>query len=219
MGLKYIQLTSKLYSYVVEQRSARKDPLLDALRRETEKLGDISRMQISREQGSLFTLLVSALGVKNAVEIGTFTGYSSTCIARGLSSGGKLLCIDISEEWTSIARKYWKKAGLHKKITLKLGPASEVLKKASRSTQFDFAFIDADKPGYNRYYELLLPLMRRNGIMVFDNMLLGGRVLKNKSKDANVKAIRALNQKLSSDKRVESVLIPLADGLTVCRKK
>ena len=159
--LKYISLNDRLYRYVCACRSDAGDRILQALRASTESLGDISRMQISREQGSFMTLLVAAIGAKSAIEVGTFTGYSSLCIARGLAPRGRLICIDQSEEWTAIARKYWAQAGVENKIELRLGPAVPTLKKLDRHLRFNFAFIDADKTEYDAYYELLLPRIRQ----------------------------------------------------------
>ena len=215
---KYTVLNDRSYAYLCECRSHAKDPVLDALRVATEALGEIAKMQIGREQGAFMTLLVAALGAREAIEIGTFTGYSSICIARGLPANGRLLCLDVSEEWTAMARKYWRRAGVEKKIELQLGPATESLKQLARGRKFDFAFIDADKPGYDAYYEAVLPRMRRNGVILFDNMLWGGRLVGQRGiKDENGRAIDKLNRKLAKDARVETVLLPLADGIHVCR--
>jgi caffeoyl-CoA O-methyltransferase len=217
--LKYIALTDKLFEYVCRHRSDQDDPVLEALRKETDALGDISRMQISPEQGSFTSLLVAALGVKSAIEVGTFTGYSSLCIARGLARGGKLICIDASREWTDIARRYWKKAGVENRIELRIGSAIPLLKALKPSHKFDFAFIDAAKSEYAKYYELLLPHIRKNGVLIFDNMLWGGRFGGKPVKDPDGAALDALNRKLANDPRVESVLLPVADGLQLCRKR
>src|SRR5688572_811757 len=170
MNVKHRPVTPELYSYVLKHRTRARDPLLESLQKETEALGEISRMQISAEQGSFFTVLVAALGVKSAIEIGTFTGYSAICIARGLPSDGRLLCCDVSEEWTTIARTYWAREGVDKKIELRLGPAEETLRALPADTVFDFAFIDADKTGYDAYFELLMPRMKANALLIFDNM-------------------------------------------------
>jgi caffeoyl-CoA O-methyltransferase len=216
--LKFVSLNTRLYKYIDACRSRDDDRALDALRAETvKKFPDVAMMQIGRDQGTFMTLLVAAVGARNAIEIGTFTGYSSICIARGLPAGGRLLCLDISEEWTSLARKYWKKTGLDKKIELRLGPAIESLKKL-KGTEFDFAFIDADKPGYETYFETVLPLMKRNGLILFDNMLWGGRLGgKRPIKHPNGKAIDRLNRKLARDPRIESVLLSVGDGIHLCR--
>lgn len=218
--MKYIPLTDEIYTYATAHRT--RDPLdqiLDALRQETEALGEISVMQISPEQGRFFSLLVAAIGARNAIEIGTFTGYSAMCIAAGLPEDGKLLCLDLSDEWTKVGHKYWQQSGLDSKIELRLGDAQATLAATPENEQFDFAFVDADKPGYDAYYELLLPRLKPNALIVFDNMLSGGRVADAVIEDENPRALDALNKKLAADDRVESVLLPLADGLNVCRKK
>jgi caffeoyl-CoA O-methyltransferase len=215
-GLKYVPLDDELCAYIAAHRSKASDPLLDDLRAETEKLGSVSEMLISREQGSFLTLLATVLDVRSAVEVGTFTGYSAICIARALRADGRLLCIDINEEWATIARRYWKLAGVNEKIELRLGGGQRELEALATSTQFDLAFIDADKPGYDLYYELLLPHVRTNGLLIFDNMLQHGRVVD--PQDQSAQAIDTLNKKLSRDPRVECVLLPIADGLMLCRK-
>ena len=218
MELKYVALTDSLYRYLTAARSNASDPVLEAVRAETDGLGEISRMQISPEQGAFMTILSAAIGAKSAIEVGTFTGYSSICIARGLAAKGKLICVDASDEWTSIAKKHWVKAGVDDRIELRLGSAIPVLEKLEKGLTFDFAFIDAEKTEYDAYYELILPRMRENGLIMFDNMLWGGRLGSGPIKEASGKAIDALNGKLAADKRVESVLLPIADGLHLCRK-
>ena len=216
--LKYTPLNDRLFKYLTAARSIENEGALESLRSLTEAMGDIAEMQIGRDQGSFMTLLVAAIGAREAIEVGTFTGFSSICIARGLPEHGRLLCLDVSEEWTSIARKYWARAGVDKKIELRLGPAAESLRKLERGRRFDFAFIDADKPGYDTYYELVLPRMRPNGLILFDNMLWGGRLgKKGPIKHPGGRAIDRLNHKLARDARVESVLLPIGDGLQVCR--
>jgi caffeoyl-CoA O-methyltransferase len=220
MGTKYIRLNSRLYTYLTQCRSDAADPLLQELRAETAALGtEVSKCQISDEQGMFLSLLVAAAGVKSAVEVGTFTGYSSLCIARALPRNGRLLCVDASREWTSIAQRYWKRAGVQERIKLRLGPASPTLKRLEPGLKFDFAFIDADKTQYDAYYELLLPRVRRNGLILFDNMLWGGRLGAGPIRQATGRAIDALNHKLAEDPRVEAVLIPVADGIQLCRKR
>lgn len=212
--MKHTQLTPALYDFLLSSRSGAKDTLLDQLSAETRELGEISGMQIAPEQGSFLTLLVAALGVRRAVEIGTFTGTSSIYIARGLPEGGKLTCLDQSGEWTQIARRFWEQAGVAHKIELRLGNARESVH-ALDEGPYDFAFIDADKTGYETYYEALLPKMRPGALFVFDNMLRGGRVVDPQSEDDE--ALRVLNQKLAKDTRVQSVLLPVADGLNLAR--
>ena len=218
MELKYTQLDDTLYNYLRSMRSGADDPVLRDLRAETERLGDDSVMMISEEQGSFFSLLVAAIGARTAVEVGTFTGYSSLCIARGLPADGRLFCFDISEEWTAIARRFWNRAGVAEKITLALGDARETLRRFDPPAEIDFAFIDADKVGYETYFEMILPRVRKGGVIVFDNMLWGGRLGRGEILEESGKAIDALNRRLAHDPRVESVLLPIADGLHLCRK-
>lgn len=218
--MKYITLNDEIYSYTLNQRSPRSiDEILDALSQETQSLGDIARMQISHDQSSFFSLLVAAIGARRAVEIGTFTGSSALAIAHGLPEDGKLLCLDQSEEWTKIARKYWAQAGYDSKIELRIGDAKSTLAALPEEEQFDFAFVDADKTGYDTYFELLLPRLKPNALIIFDNMLRGGRVAKETLETDDERALDAMNKKLASDARVESVLLPLADGLNICRKR
>jgi caffeoyl-CoA O-methyltransferase len=214
---KNLALSDAQYAYLTRMRSRAGDPILAELRRETEGIGEMSVMIATEEQGDFFTLLVAALRAESALEVGTFTGFSSLCIARGLPPHGRLLCCDISVEWTDIARRYWKKAGVDDRIELRLGPAADTLAALDPNRTFDFAFIDADKTGYDAYYELVLPRMRPGGVMIFDNMLAHGHVVD--PKNDRDRAIDALNCKLAADPRVESVLLPVADGLNICRKR
>src|SRR5882757_7701142 len=196
MELKYVALNDSLYRYLAASRSYASDPVLQSLRGETNALGDISKMQISEEQGSFMSLLVAAIGAKSAIEVGTFTGYSSICISRGLGQDGRLICVDESKEWTDIAQKYWSQAGVNQRIQLHLKPAIPLLQKLEPGLTFDFAFIDASKTEYDAYYELLLPRIRPNGLILFDNMLWGGRLGSGPIADASGRAIEALNHKL-----------------------
>ena len=219
MGTKYICLNDRLYQYMAKCRSDAADPLLAELRAETLTMGEISSCQISDEQGTFLSILVAALGVRSAIEVGTFTGYSSICIARALPLGGRLICLDKHGEWTAVARRYWEKAGLQDRIELRLGPAIPALKKLEPGLTFDFAFIDADKTEYDSYYELLLPHVRPNGLLLFDNMLWGGRLGGEPPKEDAGRAVDALNRKLAKDPRVEAALVPVADGIQMCRKR
>jgi caffeoyl-CoA O-methyltransferase len=219
MPIKYVTLNDALYDYVVRYRSRADDRLLEALRAETEALGDIARMLISREQGDFLTILTKLLSVRSAVEVGTFTGYSSICIARGLALDGRLTCFDTSAEWTTMARRYWDKEGLADRVELRLGDAGEELTKWDPAELLDLVFIDADKTGYDAYFEMLLPKMKANGLFIFDNMVWGGRVIEEPLTDPDGAAIDLLNRKLASDPRVESVLLPFADGLHLARKR
>jgi caffeoyl-CoA O-methyltransferase len=216
---KYVKLNDALYNYVIGHRSRTVDPLLDELRAETEALGDIARMLISREQGDFLTMLMRLLAVRSAVEVGTFTGYSSICIARGLAESGKLTCFETSAEWTAIAQRYWVRERLTDKIDLQLGDAAMELPRWKPREPIDFAFIDANKPGYDTYFELLLPKMKSNGLFIFDNMIWNGRIIEQPLTDPDSIALDQLNRKLAADLRVDSVLLPVADGLHLARKK
>lgn len=184
-----------------------------------ERFGPRARMQIAPEQGALMELLARAMGVRRAVEVGTFTGYSALCLARALPDDGRLLCCDVSHEWTEVARRAWSAAGVDHKIDLVLGPALETLRTLPLEEQFDLAFIDADKPSYLAYLEELVPRVRRNGLIVVDNTLWNGRVLDADATDDDTAAIRAFNDAAAADPRLDGVLLPIADGLTLLRKR
>jgi len=219
MAYKRVSFTPDLEQYVAQCHSLSEDPILQELEAATAALGDVARMQISPEQGSFLAILLAAVGARAPVEVGTFTGYSALCLARALPEGGKLLCFDASEEWTRMAKEAWEKAGVASRIELRLGDARETIAALPEEPQFDFAFIDADKTGYDAYYELLLPRLRPNSLILFDNMLWGGRLADRPIDNPDGQAIDALNRKLARDPRVESVLLPLADGVHLCRKK
>jgi caffeoyl-CoA O-methyltransferase len=194
------------------------DDLLLGLAEETLRVtGGNAGMQIAPEQGTLLTMLVQLSGARQAVEVGTFTGYSSICIARGLPSDGHLLACDVSDEWTSIARRYWDKAGVSGKIELRLGPAAETLRALPREEWIDFAFIDADKAGYPVYYEEILTRLVPGGLIAVDNTLQHGKIT-DPSHGGNVPGMRAFNDLVVDDSRVTTVLLPIADGLTLVRK-
>jgi caffeoyl-CoA O-methyltransferase len=215
---KFITLTPKLYEYLVAH-GHNGDPLRAELAAETAKLGPISGMQIAAEQGTFMAILAAATGARSAVEIGTFTGYSALCVARALPADGKLLCCDVNAEWTSVGRRYWERAGVANKITLKLAPAAETLKALPASHTFDFAFIDADKTSYAIYYEEILKRMRPSGLILFDNVLWSGAVADETKREADTQALRKLNDFIAKDTRVEAVMLGIADGLTIVRKK
>jgi len=217
MSDKFTTLTPAVYEYLVAHGPAQDKALRD-LAAETAELGPISRMQIAVEQGSLLTMLARLLGVRRAVEVGTFTGYSAISIARGLAPGGRLLCCDVSEEWAGIARRYWKQAGVDDRIDLRIAPALETLHALPPAAEIDFAFVDADKPSYRAYYEELLPRNRPNGLIVFDNVLWSGRVADPSDHDESTDAIRALNDLVAADDRVDAVMLPVSDGITLVRK-
>ncbi|HYK64651.1 MAG TPA: class I SAM-dependent methyltransferase [Patescibacteria group bacterium] len=215
---KFVALNPKLYEYLVAH-GHNADPLRAELVAETAKLGMISGMQIATEQGTFMGVLAAAIGARSAVEVGTFTGYSALCVARALPVDGKLLCCDVNEQWTSVARRYWERAGVANKITLKLGPAADTLKALPPSHTFDFAFIDADKTNYANYYEEILKRTRPNGLILFDNVLWGGSIVDDSRQDADTQALRKLNDAVAHDTRVEAVMLGIADGLTILRKK
>ena len=215
---KYLTLTAELYEYVVEH-GARQDEVLRRLAAETEELGDIAVMQIAPEQGAFMTLLVRAIGAGRALELGTFTGYSAICIARGLREGGTLVTCDISGDWTQIARRYFDEAGVTDHIDLRLGPALETLRELPDAEPFDFAFIDADKTEYPAYYEDCLRLLRPGGLIVLDNVLRGGQVLDGSADDPRTVATREVNERAIADERVDVAMLGVADGITLALKR
>jgi caffeoyl-CoA O-methyltransferase len=214
---KSFQLSPDIHAYLVSHTSPI-DEIQQELVDETVALGAISRMQVSPEQGALLTMLVRLMGVERAVEVGTFTGYSALCIARGLAPGGTLVCCDVSEEWTGIGRRAWDRAGVADRIDLRIAPAAETLAALPLEPQVDFAFIDADKGGYLTYYEELVPRLRPNGLIAVDNVLWSGRVIDPRADDADTEAIRSFNRHAADDPRTETVMLPIADGLTLARK-
>jgi len=211
-------LSPEIHEYLVAHGTP-PDAVQLALIGETAKLGGISRMQIAPEQGAFMTLLTRLVGAKSAVEVGTFTGYSALCIARGLPADGHLLCCDVSEEWTSVGRPYWDQAGVADRIELRIAPAVETLRALPREETIDLAFVDADKGNYPAYYEELLARLRPNGVILIDNVLWGGNVVEDDPKDENRVAIRAFNDAVAQDERVDTVMLPLGDGLTLLRKR
>src|SRR5579862_3014325 len=218
MQEKFTALTPALYEYLVAHNRP-PDAVLRDLAAETAALGPISLMQISVEQGAFLTLLARLLGARRAVEIGTFTGYSGISIARGLAADGRLLCCDGSEEWTAIARRYFARAGVAERNTLRVAPAIETIRALPATPEIDLVFIDADKTGYRGYYDELLPRVRPGGIVAFDNVLWTGRVVDQSDTSENTIAIRALNDFLVTDERVDLVMLPISDGLTLARKR
>jgi caffeoyl-CoA O-methyltransferase len=215
---KSFQLSPEVHEYLVAHGTP-PDEVQRALIAETAELGGISMMQVAPEQGALLTILAKLVGARSAVEVGTFTGYSSLCIARGLADGGHLLCCDVSEEWTTIARRHWERAGVAGRIELRIAPALETLQALPSDETIDLAFIDADKPGYISYYEALVPRMRPGGLVLVDNVLWGGSVVDPSVTDENTEAIRACNDHIAADSRVDVVMLPVSDGLTLARKK
>jgi predicted O-methyltransferase YrrM len=220
MSNKTFTLPDKLYRYLTEN-SLREAVILRRLREETSRQ-PMSRMQIAPEQGQFMQLLVRLLNVRQAIEIGVYTGYSSLAVALAMPADGRLIACDVSETWTAIARRYWQEAGVSGKIDLKLAPALETLDSllaAGQAGQFDFAFIDADKANYLAYYERALQLVRSGGLIAVDNTLWGGAVADRRKKDEDTTAIRAFNRHVQQDARVDISLLPIGDGLTLLLKR
>ncbi|HNH84250.1 MAG TPA: class I SAM-dependent methyltransferase [Acidobacteriota bacterium] len=209
-----------IHTYILSV-TLREPELLQRLREETAS-HPMSRMQIAPEQGQFMALLVQMLGAKKTLEIGVFTGYSSLSVALALPPDGKIVACDVSEDWTNVARRYWKEAGVEHKIDLHLAPAVETLSQLladGEAGTFDFAFLDADKDNYDTYYELLLPLLRPGGTIAIDNVLWSGRLIDPEVKDADTVALKELNQKLHHDERISLSMLPIADGLTLAVKR
>ena len=215
---KSFLLSTELHQYLVSHGTP-PDDAQQGLIAATAELGAVSGMQVSPEQGAFLTLLTKILDPADAIEIGTFTGYSALCIARGLRDKARLVCCDVSDEWTSIGRPFWERAGVANKIDLRIAPALETLASLGKRDFFGLAFIDADKPNYWNYYEALLPHMRGNSVILVDNVLWSGRVLEADPDDENTRAIKSFNDKIAADDRVEAVMLPISDGLTMLRLK
>ena len=210
-----VDLSAKLAAYVAAI-GTRETAVQRRLRKVTRRI-PMGGMQIGPDQAAFMQLLVRAIGARRYLEIGTFTGYSALAVALALPPGGRIVCCDVSEEWTSVARRYWKMAGVDGKISLRLAPALETLKKLKGP--FDFAFIDADKENYQKYYERCLKLLRRGGVIAVDNTLWGGSVIDKRNRTVDARAIRAFNRRLRRDRRVEISLLPIGDGLTLAFKR
>jgi len=215
---KSFHLSPEIHAYVVAHGTP-PDAIQQDLIEETRKLGGISLMQIAPEQGAFMTLFARAIGARQAIEVGTFTGYSALCIARGLPEGGRLIACDVSTDWTDTARRHWDKAGVAHKIDLRIGPASETLAALPADPVFDLAFIDADKPNYLAYYELILARLRSGGVILVDNVLWMGQVLNPALTDPSTLAIRAFNDAVAKDPRVDCAMLAVGDGLTLLRKR
>ena len=216
---KQLGMSAELHQYLVDHGAPP-----DALQRDLivathERFGAWAGMQIDPAQGGFLTLLVKLVGARFVVEVGTFTGYSSICLARGLPDGGRLLCCDVSDEFTSLAREYWERAELTDRIELRLGPAADTLAALPTDPPIDLAFIDADKGGYATYYEAILDRMRPGGVIAVDNVLWSGAVVDPDDTRDDTVAIRAFNDLVAADDRVEVVMLPLGDGVTLARKR
>ena len=220
MSNRSLNLDADLYAYL-QRISLREPPLLTRLRAETAAL-PMAVMQIAPEQGQFMAMLLKLMGARRCLEVGTFTGYSALVCALALPADGKLVALDISEEWTAIARRYWAEAGVSDRIDLRLGAASQTLRQLAAEGMkgsFDFIFIDADKAGYDDYLEQGFELLRTGGLMVFDTVLWSGRVADAECRDEDTVALRALNRKLHADPRFDLSMIPVGDGLTLARKR
>ncbi len=216
--IRAIQMTPQLYEYLLAAGSP-PDAAYEAIHADTlEHAGDSAGMQIGPDQYAFLRLLTQVVGVDLAVEVGTFTGTSAAAVAAGLNPGGRLICCDISEEWTGIARRHWEAAGLADRIDLRLAPALETLNALPQEPHIDFAFVDADKKGYIDYYEAIVPRLRSGGVLVADNVLWYGRVVDPTVTDDDTEAIRRFNAHVAADERVTKVMLAIGDGVTICRK-
>jgi caffeoyl-CoA O-methyltransferase len=215
---KFTPLTDELHDYMVAH-GARQDDVLARVQAETAAMGSISVMQIAPDQGAFITLLCSAIGASEAIELGTFTGYSAICIARGLAPGGRLIACELSEEFAETAARNLEAAGVADRVEIRIGPAIDTLRELPERELFDFGFIDADKPGYPAYYDELLPRMRAGGLILVDNVLQGGDVVRDDADGDSVTAIRQLNDTIAADERVDTAMVAIADGLLLARKR
>ena len=218
---KYTTLTDELHGYIVDH-GARQDDVLRRVQEETAAMGRVANMQIAPDQGAFLTLLCQSIGAREALELGTFTGYSAICIARGLAPGGRLIACELSEEYAETAARNLEDAGVADRVEIRIGPAAETLRALPEREAFDFAFIDADKPGYPEYYELVLARLRPGGLVAVDNVLAGGGVVR--SDDADVRpdslaAILEVNDRIATDDRVDVAMLAIADGVTLARKR
>jgi caffeoyl-CoA O-methyltransferase len=219
---KFTALSDELHEYIVAH-GTRQDEVLRRIQEETAAMGDISVMQIAPDQGALITMLCRLLGAREAIELGTFTGYSAICIARGLEPGGRLIACELSEEYAEIAARNFEAAGVAERIEIRIGPAADTLRDLPERELFDFGFIDADKTGYPDYYEQVLARTRPGGLIMVDNVLAAGHVLGGGDDDDftrdSVAAIRRVNESITADERVETVMLGVADGVMLARKR
>lgn len=218
-GVRSFTVTDDVRDYAVGHGSWRPDEVVDQLHADTQALGSVAGMQIGDDQGQLLTMLTRLVGARRAVEVGTFTGYSSLCIARGLADGGSLLCCDIRAEWTAIGERAWERAGLRDRIELRIAPAVQTLSSLSDEPDIDLVFIDADKPGYTAYWDELVPRVRPGGVLLADNVLWSGEIADKGVTGDSIDALRTFNDRVAADDRVEVVVLPAYDGLTIARKR
>jgi caffeoyl-CoA O-methyltransferase len=213
-----IEMNAALFDYVVAHSS--QDPIYEAIRTETEATtGSRAGMQIGADQFALLTMMTRMVGARFAIEVGTFTGTSAVAIAKGLEEGGQLVCCDINEEWTAIARRHWAAAGVADRIDLRIAPALDTIAALEPDRSIDLAFIDADKSGYTDYYDALVPRIRSGGLLIADNTLWSGRVADSEVNDTDTEAIRRFNDRAAVDDRCEVVVLAIGDGVTLCRKR
>jgi caffeoyl-CoA O-methyltransferase len=215
---KSVSVTQAVHDYAVAHGTP-PDAVQESLISATAALGGVSRMQIAAEQGAFMTMLTKLVDARFAVEVGTFTGYSSICIARGLADGGRLLCCDVSEEWTAVARDHWAQASVEDRIELVIGPAADTLRALPADPPIDLAFIDADKTGYRTYYDEIVQRLRPGGLVLVDNVLWSGKVVDDSDQSDDTVALRAVNDHIATDDRVDVVMLPIADGLTIARRR
>jgi caffeoyl-CoA O-methyltransferase len=216
MSFEPLPLTPALHAYLLEHSTPPDEVTAELIRETRAALPAEASMQVGPEQAAFLRILTSVAGVRNAVEVGTFTGLSSLSIARGLADGGRLICFDISEQFTDVARRYWKRAGVDDRIELRIGPAAERIRELPEEPHLDLVFIDADKPGYPTYWNELVPRVRRGGLILVDNVLWSGRVVDPQTDSDRV--ITEFNDLVLKDTRTELVILPIADGLTMARK-
>jgi caffeoyl-CoA O-methyltransferase len=214
-----LPLSATLIDYAIAHGTEADDAVARDLRVQTLALGPVAGMQIGADQGQLLTLLARMANARRVVEVGTFTGYSALCIARGLAAGGTITCCDLSEEWTTIARRAWERAGVAARIDLRLAPALDTLRALPADPHLDLVFIDADKGGYVDYWGELVPRVRPGGLIVADNVLWSGRVADINDDEADTLALRAFNRAVANDQRVDALILPAFDGLTIARRR
>lgn len=217
--IRALTVTSAIQDYVVAHGTWPVDHVMADLRAETADLGPVAGMQIGADQGQLLTFLARLVGARYAVEVGTFTGYSSLCIARALPHDGQLICCDLNPDWTKLGVRAWERAGLADRIDLRLGPGLDTVKNLPTEPHLDFAFIDADKVGYVSYWNELIPRLRTGGMLVADNVLWSGKVVDADNNDGETEALRAFNDLVVGDERVDVVMLPAFDGLLLARKR
>jgi caffeoyl-CoA O-methyltransferase len=219
---KFTVLDAELHDYLVAH-GAREDDVLRRVRVQTAAMGDLAVMQIAPDQGAFMTLMAKLVGAREAIELGTFTGYSAICIARGLEPGGRLVCCELSEEYAETAAQNLEAAGVAERVEIRIGPAIETLRGLPEREVFDLAFIDADKTGYPDYYEECLARLRPGGVIMLDNVLSAGRVVDPSGLDEesvpSVRAITELNERVRDDERVDIAMVAIADGVTIARKR